>query len=49
MSQVMVITVTKADDGSVSATVDSPEISIGAAPADIVAGKVARIITHNLQ
>ena len=49
MATVMVITVTKADDGSVSASVDSPAVQISSAAADIVAHHVARVIQHNLQ
>jgi hypothetical protein len=49
MSQTMVITVTKADDGSVSASIDSPATTIGAAPADEIAQTVANIIRSNLQ
>jgi hypothetical protein len=49
MSQSMTITVTKADDGSVSASVDSPATTIGAAPADEIAQVIAGIIRANLQ
>ena len=42
MATTMIVTIVKADDGSVSATVDSPAITISSAPADVVGQKIAR-------
>jgi ABC-type phosphate transport system permease subunit len=49
MSQTMVITVVKSDDGSVSASIDSPATTIGAAAADEIAQAVANVIRTSLQ